>query len=82
MGIQYYIRSDVIIWLPCASQLVQEIMLEEAEAAKASRAEASVDVALRDNSKVTFLQCLLLLKLSFLNSQLLQYIAIIIGIIG
>ena len=49
MGIQYYIRSNVIMWLPCASQLIQEIMLEEKEGTKAFRAEASADVTLGDD---------------------------------
>ena len=49
MGIQYYIRSNVIMWLPCASQLIQKIMLEGKEGTKAFRADASADVALGDD---------------------------------
>ena len=43
------LRTNKDLWLPCASQLIQEIMLEEAEAAKAARDEASANAALGDD---------------------------------
>ena len=49
LEVSVVLRMNKDLWLPCASQLIQEIMLEEVEAPKAARADTSDDIALRDD---------------------------------